>query len=39
MRERFPGEGVQRFALLRYGGAPEIEPGGLRACRHCDQAR
>ncbi|HEY6309839.1 MAG TPA: hypothetical protein VIY52_03400 [Streptosporangiaceae bacterium] len=37
VKERFPGGGVQRF-VLQSGDDPEIEPGGLRACRHCDQA-
>ena len=38
VRERFPGGGVQRLVLLQYGDDPETEPGGLRACRHFDQA-
>ena len=38
VRERFPGGGVQRFVLLQYGDDPETGPGGLRACRHFDQA-
>jgi hypothetical protein len=29
---------VQRLVLLQYGDDPETEPGGLRACRHFDQA-
>jgi hypothetical protein len=37
VKERFPGGGGQRFVLLQYGDDPEIEPGGLRAGRHCDQ--
>jgi hypothetical protein len=28
---------VQRFVLLEYGDDPEIDPGGLRVCRHSDQ--
>jgi hypothetical protein len=43
-KKRFPGGGVQQpgggvrqFVPPRYGG-PEIKPGDLRACRHCDQA-
>jgi len=39
VRERFPGGGLQRLVLLRYGDGPETGPGGLRACRHFDKAR
>src|SRR6266581_2630587 len=31
VRERIPGAGVQRVAVLQYGDDPEIEPGELLA--------
>jgi len=36
--ERFPGRGVQRLVLLRYGDDPEIEPGDPQARRRPDRA-
>jgi hypothetical protein len=38
VKERVPGGGVYRVVLLRSGEDPEIERGGPRARRPCDQA-